>query len=306
VTLGELLVSLVMFAIVMTAIMTVFTGQQRLFSRTREAADVQRDLRMGFSMLPADLRAAAPRPVAGLGNSDLGELSDSGLSVRATIGQSIVCERANVATNQIVLPPLNLANHTLTTWHSTPDSGDVVLLYNDSLRVGPEDDYWLERTLVKIDTVNQCLGLPFTDAVKDLGKKRLRLTLDANVDTTVHVGAGVRFLRWSRYSLFRPGGPSAPTGTQWYLGYSERSKAGVWTAREPIAGPFRAYSATNSGILFQYFDSTNTALTAPIDPTRVRRIDLTLRAQARVRGAGASEYSVRDSLAMRVAMRNGK
>ena len=277
VTLAELLITLVMFMIVMTAIMTVFTSQQRLFSRTREAADVQRDLRMGFSMLPADLRGAAPRPVVGLGNSDLAELSDSGLSVRSTIGQSIVCERANAMTTQLVLPPRNLARHTLTTWHVTPDSGDVVLLYNDSSKVAPDDDYWLERTIVKIDTVAQCLGAPYTDPVADAGKPRLRLTLDAPVDTMVRVGSGVRFLRWARYSLFRPGGAAAASGTQWYLGYSERPRTGGWTPREPIAGPFRAYGGSNSGIAFQYFDST-----------------------------GASEYSVRDSLAMRVAMRNGR
>ena len=76
------------------------------------------------------------------------------------------------------------------------------------------------------------------------------------------------------------------------------------TAREPIAGPFRPYAASNSGIAFRYYDVTGTELTAPVNPQDVARIDLTLRAWARVRGTGAATYSVRDSIAMRVALRN--
>jgi prepilin-type N-terminal cleavage/methylation domain-containing protein len=303
VTLIELLITLLMFSIVLGAIISVFSSQQRIYARTREAADVQRDLRTGFSMLPADLRAAAPRPVPGLGNSDLGELSDSGLSVRATIGQSIVCEKNTGAmTNLLVLPPRNLARHTLTTWHAIPQPGDLVLIYDDNLAKGPEDDYWVERSIIKIDTVAACTGTPerFVDAALDAGKPRLRVQLDAAVDTTVRIGAGVRFVRWARYSLFQP----TLGVSQWYLGYSEAPGNGVLTAREPIAGPFRPYAASNSGIAFRYYDVTGTELTAPVNPQNVARIDLTLRAQARVRGNGLSTTTVQDSIAMRVALRN--
>ena len=49
---------------------------------------------------------------------------------------------------------------------------------------------------------------------------------------------------------------------------------------------------------------TGTELTAPITPEDVARVDLTLRAQARVRGNGATSMTVSDSIAMRVALRN--
>ena len=291
---------------VMTALVKVFSSQQRLYTRTREAADVQRDLRMGFNMLPVDLRSASTSPFVGV--SDLAELSDSGLSVRATIGQSIICNKlATPATKSdlIDLPPLSLAKHTLTTWHAEPIVGDIVLLYNDSTRVGAEDDYWDSYRIAAITpTTATCVGAPFTDPTLDAGKVRYRLRLDRNVADSIRVGAGVRFLRWARYSLFRPTGTGTGDATQWYLGYRENPGQTGWQNTEPIAGPFRPAGGTGPGIAFSYFDLNGAALAAPVDPRQVARIDLTFRAQARVRGAGSTEYAVRDSLALRVAMRN--
>jgi hypothetical protein len=74
-----------------------------------------------------------------------------------------------------------------------------------------------------------------------------------------------------------------------------------------VAGPFQAYGAPGSGtsgISFRYFDSTGVQLAAPVNPLRVDRVDLVMRASARVRGYGASMTDVRDSIAVRVAIRN--
>jgi prepilin-type N-terminal cleavage/methylation domain-containing protein len=306
-TLVELLISIVILAVVMTALVKVFSSQQQLYTRTREAADVQRDLRMGFNMLPVDLRSAATAPVIGV--SDLADLSDSALSVRATIGQSIICNKVPLPLGapsvQIDLPPLNLASHTLTTWHAEPTVGDIVLLYNDSTSIGPEDDYWDQHVIVaKQELSTTCTGGPFTDPALDAGKMRFRLTLNRPVADSVRLGAGVRFLRWARYSLFRPSGVGTSAETQWYLGYRENPGQLGWEATQPIAGPFRPAGGSGPGIGFSYFDANGVALAAPVNPRAVARIDLTFRAQARVRGAGATEYAVRDSLALRVAMRN--
>lgn len=296
-TITELLIAATMFAIVAGALTAVLTSQLRLQSRTDEAMRVQRDLRTGLSLLPADLRSASR--AAG----DLVQLVDSAVQLRATFGTSIVCARP--AADQVDLPPQRLARNVLTTWYVAPAAGDTVLLYNDSTSAGPEDDVWTPMRITAIGAApaTACAGAPFTDPVADppATKPRWRVTLGAAIPTGVRVGAAVRFVRSVRYSLYRPG---TAADARWYLGYREYT-GGAWTAPEPIAGPFEAYAAGTgpSGIAFAYYDSTGVRLATPATGTRVSRIDLTLRSRSRVRG-GRDSVVVRDSVAVRVALRN--
>jgi prepilin-type N-terminal cleavage/methylation domain-containing protein len=294
-TIPELLVALVMFALVAGALSAVMTSQFRMYGRTQEATRVQRDLRTGLSLLPSDLRGASR--AAG----DLTLLVDSAIQLRATLGASVAC--AKPSATELDLPPRDLARNVLTQWYADPRAGDSVLVYDDGVSFGPEDDSWLARRIVSLDPApaGTCVGAPFTDPVLDppATKPRLRLTLADPLPAGVRVGAPVRFMRSVRYSLYRP--PSA--GDRWYLGYREYI-GGAWGDPEPIAGPFEAYAAAGrTGIGFAYYDSTGVRLATPAVGTEVSRIDLTLRAASRVRG-GADSVVVRDSVAVRVALRN--
>jgi hypothetical protein len=288
-----------MFALVGTALTAMLTNQFRMYARTQEAGRVQRDLRAGLTLLPMDLRAASR--AAG----DLTLLVDSAVQLRSTIGASIVCERPSAT--EIVIPPRNLARNVLSPWHADPLPGDTVLLYNDSLSFGPEDDVWTPREVRGFGAApaNLCAGAPFTDPVLDppASKPRIRVTLTQDMPAGVRVGAPIRFLRSVRYSLYRPAGVT----DRWYLGYREYT-AGQWGEPEPVAGPFRAYAGGSgaggeSGVSFAYYDSAGVQLAAPAPGTRVSRIDLTMRAATRVRG-GADSVVVRDSIAARIALRN--
>ena len=292
-TLPELLVAMTLLVIVGGTLGTMLTSQYRMFNRTQGATQMQRDLRTGLGLLPLDLRAASR--AAG----DITALQDSAIQLRATIGSSIVCVRP--ALNTLDLPPLMAARNALTQWHTTPMPGDTVLVYDDGNRTGPEDDQWLVYALVDLTPApaSSCAGAPFTDPVLDppASKPRWRLTLNGNPPVTTVAGAPVRFLRSVRYSLFRPNG-----GDAWYLGYREYLTGG-WGATEPIAGPFEAASGPRVGIRFTYFDTLGAALAAPTGQN-VGRVDLTFRARALIRGGTRDPIVLRDSVAVRVALRN--
>lgn len=293
-TLPELLVAATLLVLVCGALGTLLVSQQRIFNRTRSATKMQRDLRTGLGLLPLDLRAASRA------GGDITVLQDSAIELRATIGSSIVCVRP--AAKTIDLPPLQAARNALTEWHTQPLPGDTVLIYDEFTRGGPEDDRWLTYTVTAIATVTtSCTGLPFTDPALDppASKPRWRLTLTPDPPVTTTVGAPVRFLRSVRYSLYRPDGATADA---WYLGYREHV-GGAWGGTEPIAGPFEAAGGARSGIRFTYFDTLGVALAAPTSQA-IGRVDLNFRARAQVRGGTRDSVVLRDSVAVRVALRN--
>jgi prepilin-type N-terminal cleavage/methylation domain-containing protein len=293
-TLVELLVALVLLAVIGGTLGTLLVSQYRIFNRTRGATQMQRDLRTGLGLLPMDLRGASRA------GGDLTALTDTAIYLRATIGSSIVCTRP--LANVIALPPLNGARADLTQWHTQPKPGDIALLYDEWDRAGPEDDRWLPFVIQAIsESTSDCIGTPFTDGTLDppSSKPRYRVTLDANPPATVLPGMPVRFLRPTRYSLYLPGtDPDA-----WYLGYRELVQ-GTWTAIEPIAGPFEPPRGTTSGVRFTYFDTLGAVMTTPA-ADRVGRIDLSFRTRSLLRNAGTRDSLVlRDSVSVRVALRN--
>ena len=293
-TLVELLVALVLLAVVGGTLGTLLVSQYRIFNRTRGATQMQRDLRTGLGLLPMDLRGASRA------GSDLTVLTDTAIALRATIGSSIVCSRPTVGV--IALPPLNGARADLTQWHTQPRTGDIALVYDESDRTGPEDDLWRPFIILSMTTTNSnCTGAPFTDPTNEpvASKPRWLLTLSGNPPATVVAGMPIRFLRPTRYSLYRPG----TDADAWYLGYSELVQ-GMWTATEPIAGPFEAPRGNTSGVRFAYFDTLGSLMAKPT-ADRVGRIDLSFRTRSLIRGAGTRDSLVlRDSVSVRVALRN--
>jgi prepilin-type N-terminal cleavage/methylation domain-containing protein len=294
-TLVELLVVVIVLTIVGGSLGGVLVSQYRIFNRTRGATQMQRDLRTGLGLLPLDLRGASR--AAG----DFLLLSDTAIALRATIGSSVVCARPGV--RLISLPPRNGARADLTQWHTAPMPGDQVLVYDENTRTGPDDDLWRPYTIVRIDSTSDCAGPPFTDAALDptSTKKRFRVQVDADLPLTIVAGMPVRFLRQTRYSLYRAG--ASADADDWYLGYRELV-GGVWTPIEPIAGPFEAPNGTRRGIRFTYFDTLGAALASPT-ATTVGRVDLAFRSRNKLRGAvGRDSLVLRDSLSVRVALRN--
>jgi len=290
-TLAELLASMTLLAIVGTVISKLMLGQQRYYQRQASQMGVRRELRTSMSVLPADLRSLSSS------GGDLLNFSTTSITFRNVLGASIVCARPNNTTMD--LPPLDMARNTLTSWYTQPQIGDSVFAFNEGLSRGAEDDVWTGMRITAISpSAAHCPLSVFTDAALDAGKSRWRVSVTPAMPDSVKIGAGVRFVRSTRYSL------EASATSNYYLSRSEYL-AGAWSVATPIAGPFVAPNASGTGgMQFAYFDSLGTTVTNVANSRSVSRIDVILRVQGANTSTPGSGGIVKDSLTFRIALRN--
>jgi prepilin-type N-terminal cleavage/methylation domain-containing protein len=297
-TLPELLVAILLLAIVGGAVTRVMIKQQQYYKDASKTAGARRELRLGASMLPAELRSISSS------GGDILTMSESEVVMRAYIGTSIVCAMND--DDEVSVPPRNLARHTLTSYVTLPIVGDTVFIFNENLEKGSQDDRWEQRVITSMDLSNSdCSGPPYTDPVLDLpsAKGRRRYHLDADLPDEVTIGAVIRFTRPVRYKIYQE------TSGAWYLGLEEYT-SGSWSSPSPVAGPYRSFAsgdANPSGLQFRYYDSLGTRVTNMANQKDVARIDVFLRTNA---GASAiterNGNALQDSVLMRVALRNFK
>jgi len=288
-TLIELLVISVLTAIVLAGLTTTLVRQQRFYRGTAEIIDTRAQIRQAAGILPMDLRGMS---TAG---GDLLEISDSAMVFRATIGSSVICFRAGTA---MVVPPATLASgNTLTTWSLEPGPGDTAFVYDDWDSPAATDDRWQAYGITQaVSTVvnTNCLNAGLTTSSD--AQPNYSFALSENVTPTIVVGAPVRFVRTTRYSLYKA------ADNNWYLGYcAPACGAG---GPQALAGPFLAYgSGAGTGVRFTYLreDGSVTA-----DPAKVAQVRVMVRAQTQgpVSFTGAAQQVVGDSLAFTVAIRN--
>lgn len=290
-TLVELLVTITLLGVIGTIVTRMMLDQQRFYQRTNEQMSIRRELRTAMSMLPADLRS-----VSSVGG-DIISFTASSIRFRATIGASIICAKANA--NTLDLPPLDMARTTLTTWYTRPEVGDTIFAFRaDSMGAG--GDSWTAHRIVTIaPSTAYCAGSPYIDGTLDAGKERWRVVVQPDVHDSVKVGAAIRFMRSTEYSIV------AGASGSYYVGRAEY-RGGVWTAPTPIAGPFVAPSVADAGgMRFVMFDSTGAQIAPGGNGRAVSRIDLTLRGEgASSSGPVAGKTEARDSIAFRTALRN--
>ena len=290
-TLAELVASMTLLAIVGTVIAKLMLGQQRFYQKQASQMTVRRELRTTMSVLPADLRSLSSS------GGDLLAFDANSLTFRNALGASIVCAKPNTTTMD--LPPLALARNTLTSWYTQPHPGDSIFAFNEVLLRGAEDDTWTGLRIVTIAPNSElCPGSVYTDATLYAGKSRWRVTVTPAIPDSVKIGAGVWFVRSTRYSLL------ASATNQWYLNRSEYV-TGAWTTAVPISGPFNApTSSGGSGIRLSFYDSLGAAVTNVANSRSVARIDILLRARGANTSVAGSDAIVQDSLTFRIALRN--
>jgi prepilin-type N-terminal cleavage/methylation domain-containing protein len=296
-TLAELLVTMTLLAIVGTALTRVLLKQQQFYTDASRTADAKRELRLGATVLPFELRSVSTS------GGDIMAMSESEITMRAYTGSSVICERA-AGGDRFWIPPSNLAKHTLTTFVNPPAVGDTIFVFNENVLRGAEDDKWEPRLITSIDNAaSGCTGAPYTDPVLDpvATKPRMRIHVDIPLPDEVLKGAVVRFTQPVRYRIY----PEA--SGNWYLGMQKYS-GGAWQGAEPFAGPYRPFAAgdaSQSGLQFRYFDSLGTRVTNMALTTNVSRVDVFLRTNAGI--AKVTERkgnALQDSVVMRVGIRN--
>lgn len=291
-TITELIVTIGILAVVGSVAGRLLLGQQRFFQRTTEQLGQRRELRMALSQVPTDLRS-----VSSVGG-DIAAFSASGLTVRSVLGVGLVCARPDP--NTVDVPPPDQVTNRLSGWYATPQIGDTLWAFNDSLSRGAEDDVWTPMRITSVSaSTAYCAGSPYTHATLDAPFARYRFGVSPALPDSVVVGSAIRFTRSVRYDL------QQQASGRYYLTRAEHL-GGAWQAAAAVSGPYEAPSNSGGGVRFAYFDSLGAAVGAAASSRSIARIDLLLR----TRGAdasgnlGASGTATRDSLAFRIALRN--
>jgi prepilin-type N-terminal cleavage/methylation domain-containing protein len=309
-TLVELMISLVLLVLMGGALARLLTGQQRFYRSAQEALDLRAELRHAGMLLPTDLRTISPL------NGDVYAWNDTMIEFRQLAGSGVLC-RINAAaggTQQVVLPPLRLSRQsTVTSWTTTPEPGDSVLVYDEGPFVGNFDDVWRAYAITGVATTNAGLACSaaYLSTAADIASSSFRLTLalpagQAALPAGVMEGAPLRIFRRARYSLFQ----QASDGL-WYLGQSDclAGRAPVCSAPSAVSGPYRPYSSTTpatSGLRFTYWNSAGAQLVPGVSAVEtIARIDVITRtATTRVSALGVGRTQYFDSLNTSVGLRN--
>jgi type II secretory pathway pseudopilin PulG len=290
-TLIEILVISVLTIIVLGGLTTTLMRQQRFYRGTAELIDTRSQIRQAAGILPFDLRG-----ISTIGG-DLLAMTDTSMLFRATIGSSVVCLKVDATT--VMLPPAVLANgNTLTSWSLEPGPGDTAFMYDDGPANAASDDQWRAYALqvAPVPVVGGCpLETGFTSA-SDATTASYSLGLTSNLATGILVGAPVRFVRTTRYSLY----PAADGN--WYLGYC--SPTCGTGGPQPVAGPFLPYGGgVTPGVRFTYL-AENGLVTAT--PSAVAQVSIVVRGETRgeVSISGTTQRVIGDSLRFTVGIRN--
>jgi prepilin-type N-terminal cleavage/methylation domain-containing protein len=320
-TLVEIMVSLVLLGIVSGVIMRVIFRQQRFYQGVNQIMMQRSQLRQATAVLPVDLRS-----LSSVGD-DILAARDSSIEFQVNVGTGVVCEVVDNK-NQVAMPPDTLATTTgqdITSWYGTtapvPKTDDIAYsayVYDDSVTLGNEDDYWKKYNLVDIHyDASKCVSTYTT--IGDVGKMRPILEVadpDGKIDPVnggalsqyIGVGAPVRIVRRVKYSLYKE-----PADGKWYLGFARFLKStGAYEAPSPVSGPYDPYASSASGVRFRYYDVDGNEIPSDADQTtreKIARVDLVVRARtsANVRAAGfqnGANQQYKDSLAVSVMLRN--
>jgi prepilin-type N-terminal cleavage/methylation domain-containing protein len=294
-TIVELIIAMVLFAIVMGAAMQVILRQQRFYRGAGELLEMRAGLRQGVTMLTSDLRAIYPA------DGDVHEWTKSKIGFRSVTGSSIVCLKPTATT--VVVPPATLIqNNTLTTWLAAPVVGDSVMIYDEGVEIGNDDDVWRRYRITEVAIVNganACLPATGYTVAGDL-KPSTRFTLSVAMSGTIVTGAPMRFYRRVDYGIYHA------SDSLWYLGASDclPGRTPECSSYQPVSGPYRPLSgATASGMVLTYFDAAGVEL----DPATGNKANIA-RIGVIVRGETDAPFSTaefqRDSATFTIGLRN--
>ena len=284
-TLVELLAVLVLLALVAAAIMRVTVGEQRFVDAVGRVIEARRAVLEGADIPRRDLREIAAA------SGGIYAMAADMVESRSPIGTSVICEVDSARTGVSI--PGRDSWSALTSWVASPRQGDTVLVLDVASDSVPP--VWRPHALAVdplaggICPVSSGLARSPADEAAAL---RLRLT--PPLEPTIGPGAALRFVRRTRYQLYRAG------DGRWYLGYQDclATRAVPCGTIQPVSGPYSA-----AGIRFVFSDRAGAETS---DPASVARIDVVSRATSGLplRAAGFAQGIYSDSIVASIALRN--
>ncbi|MBK5186782.1 MAG: prepilin-type N-terminal cleavage/methylation domain-containing protein [Gemmatimonadaceae bacterium] len=294
-SLVELLIVIVLLAVVLTSVMTIFVHQQRFYSDAAAIMETRSSTRDAAYVLQSDLRALSPK------NGDIYAMGSKFVEFRAQPGSSVVCTIDGTRT-VLTVPPLHVATGAaLTSWLAPPAWGDTLLIFDTDTIPGSGGNHWRTYTLTAAPAANgscpNATGLTTTSGEASLG---WTMNVTPALTAGTLVGAPIRLMRRARFELYQE------ASGNWYLGYYDclPSRTPACGALQPVAGPYvPPNNGGTGGIVFTFLDATGTVTASK---TLVRRVDLAARAQTAVdiKTAGYKSGAMTDSTFSSIAPRN--
>ena len=288
----ELIVALAIAGILSASIGALLRKQQRFYSRAATTVEHRASLRDATSILPAELRSLSPA------GGDVLAFSDSSLEIRATIGAGVVCDVSADATTVALVPVGPVLGTTLAAFSTSPQSGDVALVYDVAAPDDSLDDSWVAREVASTATSdNTCVASALVPT-EVAASPRWVVRLATALPPSVRAGTVTHVARHVRYRLYRTG------GNDWYLGYSEWDGA-AFSVVQPVSGPFASYSrrSANTGLLLRYFDAEGGEVLAATDVSLITRVEVVARS-ASAGGLSGDPSAIRDAQDVTVRVRN--
>jgi hypothetical protein len=290
-----MLIVIVLLAVVLSAVMTIFVQQQRFYSDSAAIMQTRSSTRDAAWVLQSDLHALSPK------SGDIYSMGPSFIEFRTQPGSSVVCT-IDGTRKILTVPPINVASESaLTSWLAAPVSSDTILILDPGTNTNSSDDVWRTYVLSALPAAaGSCpnaTGLT-TTAAEAVGGYTFHI--EPALTATTPVGAPIRVVRRARYELFQE------ASGNWYLGYYDCVQARVpaCTSLQPVAGPYVPPNVGGTGgIVFSFLDASG-AVTA--NTLLVRRVDLVARAQTAVsiHTAGYARAKMTDSTFASIAPRN--
>lgn len=286
-SLVELLIAMVLLAIVVAGLYRALMTNQRVYQQQTQVIGLQQNMRAAAAILPQELRELDAT------GGDVYAMTATSITVRAHRWTAVMCTPPVTGLGGLI-GPQQVAGATMII-RGSPFFGRALNLATDSMFIRYEgddgtrkDDGYVIAKPTRVDAA-VCPGLPV--AAGQLVTMNLDFRGNINFPTSIVNGDPVQGFEPVTYSLYQP-----TAGGDYYVGLTTSN------GQLPLIGP-----VLTNGLSFAYYDSTG-AVTAL--PTRVARVDITLRAQTAqlIRARSGSNNLVRmvDSVVTSVALRNNR
>lgn len=266
-TLIETIAVLVLLTLVGGTVGATLVRQQQFYRGAGELIRARQGVRDASELISADVRAISLEDTVRV-------MADSAIEFYATIATSVLC--AALGDSELALPGMaGVRGNTLTSFATEPDTGDLALVLRDTAD-SLTGSRWDRHRIASFSNRAAGAACPAASPFATPGNGGFALSLRAPLRTAPPPGTPLRFLRRSRYSHYRS------SDGLWYLGYRRCGAApgAACDAIQPLSGPYRPYSSNPAatGILFQYFDSSGSAISPGSPSATLARVSITARA----------------------------
>ncbi len=275
-TLIELMISLAIAGVVLTAAYKLLVANQRFYRSQSVIADEQSNIREATLILASELREISSR------GKDLIQMTDTAVTINAMRSLGFVCAAPDMVLGRIVL-----RNSSLFSYRSIDPTRDSIFIFREGDPTKSSVDRWLRGKVSSTSSQNCTDG----SAGTRVGMSGLVGGGFTQMDS-VNIGDPARTFETVNYRLYQD------ANGVWWLGV-RNWVSGAWTSTNAVAGPL----LPNTGLKITYMDSTG-AVTAT--DTLVRQVKVLVRGQStktiKIPGHPIGVYN--DSLSVTVALRN--